>query len=665
MTGSSTPVKPRDAVYPAVPTPKERELSRQVVDLQQEKDALEQKLMTQIRDLESQVHKLQVRIHDLQQHLQATKREQVQGEQAAIEHERGTWRERFAALQRELDLERNDKDAQKQWRLKFVQTTESTQQAESLVDPVDDILARFAQSVALLPARAAPKATQAGVLPFLVHLLRENYSDVVTGSVLLALGHLAIYQQPRRISRYNRESHATTGDAINVKEEIVKAGVAAPLAHVLEVCRNPRVLVEACRLCAALSGFVPNKRALAAKHVVRFLIRLLLPTMSDGFHNSADLANEVIDSARLEKLPLPTHGELQRYALSALVNLSHNSEILRSQIVNFQFIPIAVRYVRDSTDVSVQTEAAKLLGNLAYNHVVNQSAIMTAEGDTILSKRMSSEYVARSRELVTACAIGIGNLAFTSVNQLSIGYGDAMTYLLQILVDSTQPLLLDAAAIALSSLCHQNPLNKNRLLAQNGIQVLVYVISRSQRYAHDEDVLVSALECFAIVARTHQARQQVYELDGHIPICQLCKTTKSDVLLRASAMAVSALVPTPLEREHWRRDGKECKLETKRIGLAALERAQHSLYSKAKPAPKDKASGAASPREEGVPSWLLQAISQLTAYAAPTSSAASDVDLQCGNPAEEAPSELHARSYFSMESLTEIEPDILCPKFYE
>jgi hypothetical protein len=43
--------------YPHVPTPKELELSRQVVDLQQGKDAIELKLMAQIQDLEAQTHK--------------------------------------------------------------------------------------------------------------------------------------------------------------------------------------------------------------------------------------------------------------------------------------------------------------------------------------------------------------------------------------------------------------------------------------------------------------------------------------------------------------------------------------------------------------------------------------------------------------------------------
>lgn len=40
-----------------MPTPKELELSRQVVELQQEKDQLEHKLLSQIHDLEAQIHK--------------------------------------------------------------------------------------------------------------------------------------------------------------------------------------------------------------------------------------------------------------------------------------------------------------------------------------------------------------------------------------------------------------------------------------------------------------------------------------------------------------------------------------------------------------------------------------------------------------------------------
>jgi hypothetical protein len=44
-------------IYPHVPTPKEVDLSKQVVLLQQEKDVMEKKLLDQILDLESQLHK--------------------------------------------------------------------------------------------------------------------------------------------------------------------------------------------------------------------------------------------------------------------------------------------------------------------------------------------------------------------------------------------------------------------------------------------------------------------------------------------------------------------------------------------------------------------------------------------------------------------------------
>jgi hypothetical protein len=331
-----------------------------VVDLQQDKDAVELKLMTQIRDLEAQTHKcvvrlvalltnrvrlcpaterprvalfrLHVRLHDLSQQLQTTKREQMHREQEAVEVERSLWKERVADLQRELDQEKNDKEAQKRWRTKFTETSSGSQ---PLGEPLEDALAKFAQSIALLPASVAPAATQAGVLPFLVHLLRENVSDVVTGSVLLALVHLAIYQKPRRISRYGRPhvtaAHTTRGDitAVNVKDEIIKAGAAAPLAHILETVRNQRVLTEGARLCAALSSFIPNKRVLAAKNTVRFLIQILMPgalaqTRSASPENADPLS---LDTQRLEAIPIEIVPELQRFALAALVNLSHGAHV--------------------------------------------------------------------------------------------------------------------------------------------------------------------------------------------------------------------------------------------------------------------------------------------------------------------------------------------------
>lgn len=290
---------------------------------------------------------LHVRINDLSQSLQTTKREQMHHEQQAIEAERAVWRAKVDVLQRELEQEKHDKEAQQNWQLKFVAAAQPQQQEYNgkhatdtprplpPVDPADDVFARFAQSIALLPASSAAKVTQAGVLPFLTHLLSEDLGDLVTGSVLLALVHLAIHEKPQRPPLHRHSLLATEPptaspvDAsllapgpVNVKDKIVKAGAAAPLVHILEHTTNPRVIVEAARLCAALASHVPNKRVLAAKNAVRLLTNILTPRAPATTKALREDEEQALESARLEALPLPGDTETQRAALSALVNLS-------------------------------------------------------------------------------------------------------------------------------------------------------------------------------------------------------------------------------------------------------------------------------------------------------------------------------------------------------
>lgn len=295
--------------------------------------------------------RLQVRLHDLSQMLQTTKREQMHAQQEAIEHERGVWKVQVAVLQQELDQEKHDKAAQQQWQLKFVAPPANGTRQQQLksadarsvekaaavpaVDPVDDVFAKFAQSIALLPASSAAQVAKAGVLPFLTHLLRENLGDLVTGSVLLALVHLAIHEKPVRPVLHRRmvaSSESSSSSSLNVKEEIVKAGAAAPLVHILDHARNPRVAVEAARLCAALASHIPNKRVLAAKNAVRSLIHLLVPAYrplsATDANNTEDGDDSTLESARMDKLPLPGDDEVQKTALSALVNLSYGRDAI-------------------------------------------------------------------------------------------------------------------------------------------------------------------------------------------------------------------------------------------------------------------------------------------------------------------------------------------------
>lgn len=277
---------------------------------------------------------------------------------------------------------------------------------------------------------------------------------------------------------------------------------------------------------------------------------------------------------------------------------------------------------------------------------------MTVEGNAALAIRVGSPAnVLANADLVRASAIGVANLAYTSVNQLTIAYGDATTFLLQALVDSPFPSVIEAAATAITSLCHGNPLNKSRVAAQNGLQVLLYVISECKRFQNDVAALTAACECLAVIGRSPPNRAQILELDGHIPLIELCRSTPGTnlQLLEASASAICALIPTSRERRSAISDGRECKLEAKEAGvLLSLERASNLLTT--------------SKNGGSVPHWLTESISRLRMYHSSTN----NVNAHANQDEEdESLMEFHERGYFTMESATPIPPDKMCPAFYD
>lgn len=312
--------------------------------------------------------RLQIRVHDVSLMLQSTKRDQVEALQAAVEKERAVWKAKLRVLQSELDQEKNDKEAQRCWASQFMLPASTSSPSLSPtskpstpsspaktarrdtvmgLDPTDDVFARFAQSIALLPASQAPRVVRTGVLPFLVHLLHVSSSsvstsecgpDVVSGSVLLALVHLAIHERPTRPPlRATIRQTSTSAEAAppthSIAEEIVKAGVADPLARVLRESSNARVLSEAARLCAALGVHVPNKRVLAAKSAVRLIVQRLTPVVprpksgdgKEAFGGGDDPASPLNEDVAdlYQRLPLPNDPDVQKNMLSALVNLCH------------------------------------------------------------------------------------------------------------------------------------------------------------------------------------------------------------------------------------------------------------------------------------------------------------------------------------------------------
>jgi hypothetical protein len=79
-----------------------------------------------------------------------------------------------------------------------------------------------------------------------------------------------------------------------------------------------------------------------------------------------------------------------------------------------------------------------------------------AEGDAALIKYLDNSKSAEPHDwaLKRSCAMAIGNLSSTQVNQITIGYSDAVTWLLRLLVDCNDPLVLEASGISNYLSCH-------------------------------------------------------------------------------------------------------------------------------------------------------------------------------------------------------------------
>lgn len=606
--------------------------------------------------------------------LERSKQDQIFNHELAVKEEQKRWKATIQTLQTELDREKNDKEAQKKWQNRFMTDLQPSQEfpaasSTMMEPPLTDlhvhVIARFAQSLALLPASQAPQIAKTGVLSFLVQLFQQQMGDVVTGSVLIAFVHLSIHSTKSHALQHSNESNRK----LDIREQIVKAGVGTPLIHLLEHSQNARILVEAARLCAALATHGPNKRALASKNVVRWLVQHLMPRTTLQ-NQEKRIDNEVDDLlCKLEPLAFPWEATVQQNMLSALVNLSHDCDILRCQIAaSPNFVSILVRYVRESPNAQVQLEAAKLLGNMAYNHEVNHSALMANEVAIALAACLTATSFQQSAKLARAGAIGLANLAYTSANQLAIGYSDASTFLLQLVVDAVKaPAVIEAAAIALACLCHQHPPNKARVAAQNGLQVLLYalrVLSNSKDKKIESGrvaALVALCESFAILVHSESNRQHALELDDHVFLFKLCSKTSTLNLLEASARAICAMI-LPLNEHDLFIDNRKSIMETTLIALKALKRARKILIQ------KDQDPLVRTESENAVMSgrlrWLTRTIDTLDTLFQSTPDTTAIVSLKVVESDVNDLLEFRDRNSFLVDTLTAIQPDDLCPHFY-
>ncbi|KAH9142826.1 hypothetical protein AeRB84_013124 [Aphanomyces euteiches] len=596
--------------YSNVPTPHEVDLSNQLLALQADRDVIEKRFEERILDLERQLREAAQREEEILAREQKIHLEQVQAQNDAILAERALWAAKLEEVSAQLALEMHNKETEKKWHDRFHQYACSP----SIHPLADEVFARFGQTIALLPSSEAPHVVRAGVLDFLANVLRETTTDAVLGPVLIGLRHLSLYQ-----------------GASPLRSEIVKAGALPPLVRICEVMTNPAILAEAARLMASLASCPLNKTAMAAKHAVRAMAHILTTyeTQSEKYASAIEAA------------------------LQAMANLVHGSDTLRNQAANSGVVPCITRLLSDVDMIQVRLAAATALANIGFAGLSNQTAVVMAQGDmeltTQLGRAKNNHNYVSAAALLQWCALGLGNLAATSVTQISIGYTDAIPLMLQLLVDASNPELLEACGLAIGSLCYQCKVNKVRVASQNGIQVLLYVLSTPQRYGAHSRVLSAACLALATVISTDGNLRLLEDLDGHIPVLDLCMTSEDPQVLLASSMAVAAQIPTLEYKFRTMRQGKPFKVQ-EAGGIAALERV--ALVTQIKP------------------SWLQQRLDILgMSIQAMSKTMEAVVVVDETNPKsdeqESVWNEVMARQQLIVEALVEIHPDELCTRFHE
>ncbi|RHZ02233.1 hypothetical protein DYB37_006076 [Aphanomyces astaci] len=411
-----------------------------------------------------------------------------------------------------------------------------------------------------------------------------------------------------------------------LRHEIVKAGTLPPLVRICDVVTNPAILTEAARLLASLASTPLNKTAMAAKHAVRAMAKLLTT-----YETNAVMYKSVL-----------------QFALVALSNLTH--DVLRTQVAQSGVVPCIARLLADVPDISVRIAAAHTLANIGFAGTTNQGAVFMAQGDMELIKQLGATAKAlqtpvtmsipltsppatsqppvlgRSSEshLLQHCARGLANLASTKVNQISIGYSDALPIMLQQMVDSNDAPVLTAYGF----LCHQCKVNKVRVAGQNGLAVLLYVVATAERFHHNPDVLSATCLAIASVVAMDANLRILEDMDGHDVLLALCMSTMNVRVLDASGRAIAAMAPT-LEYKHnvWQQ-GKPFKVQDSG-GLAALER-----------------------------------VAALQMALALASGQPHDVTNPKSDEADSVWDEVFARDAVAVEALVPIAPDALCSTFY-
>ena len=431
--------------------------------------------------VEKKLNKLETSVHE---HVTAKKAE-ADAEMAVAE----------ALVNRELKA----KIIMSDWCGHFLSTT----RLESL-DPVTFAFTRYSLSIALSYADVpVDYFVKTNVYKQLVDYIQFD-SELVTGPALMALAHLSIYAE--------------------IQPLIVLAGALPALCKILTRSESKAVLCQACKLTMGLALHFPNKSLIVNSGCHHGLLDLCLGTKRD------------IDD------------HVQCAALGAVCNVALGNDACRTLTVDLDGIrPIITAIQTSQKDIGI-LRGIKALANVAFCSSYTAGEILKAGGHLVLIESLQVLDILEQPAMAHAALAALSNLCNNENCQTLLA---AAPFLCETAVricdQSNEPYLVAEAATLLLAVMWRNNVNKARVSTKGACKVLVKRMVKHCLMDDDANHYCAERVCFALASMllNEHTHELMHDIRGFQEAVNICKASQSDVVLRAAAQVIVAMIPSP------------------------------------------------------------------------------------------------------------------------
>lgn len=281
-------------------------------------------------------------------------------------------------------------------------------------------------------------------------------SDLVVGPALLGLMHLSLLapqqlsdkpatktaKPPKKGSNVKTVINPIPGfdaNVANMKASIADAGILPKLLPHMINSTSLLILAQACKLCASLALYFPNKPELAR---------------SGCFHSLFDLIQGV-------KTGVEVNDHIKYAALCAVVNITNGADANRNLAVELQGVKPLLITIRATDNQGMILESCKALTNISYCNSFTAAAMLSQAGDAVIITLLETTDIIRQSEIVHVALSLLANLCNSEVNQSHVGAAKGCVDLaLRVIQFAREPYVVAAAANLLLALVLRNKGNK-------------------------------------------------------------------------------------------------------------------------------------------------------------------------------------------------------------